>query len=197
MRVHQGCPVCKEDVLGTRETGFYCKRCNLLFRHKHVNFKHMKEQVRKLIRHNFSGFEVRREELSIEPPKEIPKEDITLSPAFQQLAPEIEETVEEMKTLSPAVEEELEKSEDEPVILVHPEKLTPPKKSPGRAKAPKKKATKKRVTKSKKAPKSATREQKSKAASKSKKREKSSKSNSAKSSGSDATAYSSKLEDML
>lgn len=67
MRVARGCPACGEDVIGTSETGYYCKACNLLFSKRHVVYKHAAEEVKALIHRHFSGYgrgeaEGRREE---------------------------------------------------------------------------------------------------------------------------------------
>lgn len=57
MRVHKGCPLCENDVLGTSETGYYCKECNVIFRKEHIVFRHMKEETKRLITKHFSGFD--------------------------------------------------------------------------------------------------------------------------------------------
>lgn len=67
MRVTRGCPICEEDVIGTAETGYYCKACNVIFSKRRVVFKHAAEEVRALVHKHFSGYgqaeaERRREE---------------------------------------------------------------------------------------------------------------------------------------
>ena len=57
MRVTKGCPICTGDVLGTAETGYYCKRCNLLFQKRHIVFKHAREEIHETIRKHFSIIE--------------------------------------------------------------------------------------------------------------------------------------------
>jgi len=57
MRVTKGCPICEGDVLGTTETDYYCRRCNLLFTRRHIVFRHMRLEARRLINKHFSGYE--------------------------------------------------------------------------------------------------------------------------------------------
>ncbi len=56
MRVTKGCPLCRGDVFGTFETGFYCKACNLMYRKRHVLFSEVRDETRVLITKHFSGF---------------------------------------------------------------------------------------------------------------------------------------------
>jgi hypothetical protein len=62
MRVAKGCPICVSDVLGTLETGFYCKHCNLIFSRRHISFRQSRDEVRGLIHRHFSGYEKTRAE---------------------------------------------------------------------------------------------------------------------------------------
>jgi hypothetical protein len=56
MRVPHGCPLCEDDVLGTPETGFFCRRCNLIFKRRQIVFRHAKEHVKGLIDKHFTGY---------------------------------------------------------------------------------------------------------------------------------------------
>jgi|GEM_PF-2269573 len=56
MRVTKGCPLCRGDVFGTFETGFYCKACNLMYRKRHVLFSEVRDETKLLITKHFSGF---------------------------------------------------------------------------------------------------------------------------------------------
>ncbi len=57
MRVTKGCPICENDVLGERETGYYCKRCNLLFSRRHIVYRHVREETRAAIKNHFPAHE--------------------------------------------------------------------------------------------------------------------------------------------
>ncbi len=54
MRVHKGCPVCSADVVGTKDTGFYCKECNIIYRRRHVNYRDAALEVKHLVIRHFS-----------------------------------------------------------------------------------------------------------------------------------------------
>ena len=56
MRVPKGCPICQEDVMGTPETGFFCRRCNLIFRRQHIVFRYAREELKGLIDKHFGAY---------------------------------------------------------------------------------------------------------------------------------------------
>jgi|GEM_PF-6279617 len=57
MKVEKGCTICQGDVYGTKETGYYCKHCNLLFDSKQVNFSEVKKQLKEKINNHFENYE--------------------------------------------------------------------------------------------------------------------------------------------
>ena len=56
MRIPKGCPLCEDDVLGTSETGYFCRRCNLIFKKHHIVFRHGREELKGLIDRHFDGY---------------------------------------------------------------------------------------------------------------------------------------------
>ncbi len=78
MRVPKGCPLCAADVLGTFETGFYCQECNLMYRKRHVVFRHLREKTRARIREHFGGEEAPEGEWALLEDAESPPPDVGL-----------------------------------------------------------------------------------------------------------------------
>ncbi len=54
MRVPKGCPLCHQDVLGTLETDFYCRNCNLMISKRYVDFRHLRIEIRQRIHFHFA-----------------------------------------------------------------------------------------------------------------------------------------------
>ncbi len=87
MRVTKGCPVCNSDVIGTLETGYYCKYCNVIFHKRYVVFKHTREEVKRKIQEHF-GPRGKRVLVEREAARETPdalfvdeKKEVWVSPA--------------------------------------------------------------------------------------------------------------------
>lgn len=81
MKIIKGCPICEGNVFGTKETGYYCKHCNLLFESRHISFKNTRDELKRKIAHHFSGFEgkLEKKEKQIKEQEEIiiPKRTVT------------------------------------------------------------------------------------------------------------------------
>ena len=159
MRVTKGCPLCIGDVLGTYETGFYCKDCNMMFKKRHVIFKHVKAETRKLITKHFSGFgDEKKTPKEQERKVEIPSIDTSF---FEKVSKNIQRHVKAVEGIPSdfwAVAERLaaERAKEKRAKKA---KATPSaKKAAKRKKAPKrtaKKVSKKQAPKPKKTPKRA------------------------------------------
>jgi len=123
MRITKGCPLCSTDVIGSWETGFYCKECNVIFRKRHVIFKHLKEDVRRTVLEHFTVEKpvqrvIRKEPLLV--PQE-PIEVMTLSEMKETLA----QTAKEHKNVAVKLKRQTEKIE--PDMFVPIQELTKPK----------------------------------------------------------------------
>ncbi len=45
--VRKGCPICEADVKGDSNFGYFCKKCNLVFRNKHVDYSFENKKLKK------------------------------------------------------------------------------------------------------------------------------------------------------
>ncbi|RME31363.1 hypothetical protein D6789_02955 [Candidatus Woesearchaeota archaeon] len=57
MLLEGSCPHCKGDLHGTPRKGYYCPRCNMLFRRHTLALRHIRQDLRKLIDEHFANFE--------------------------------------------------------------------------------------------------------------------------------------------
>lgn len=57
MKLEGSCPNCKGDIHGTPRKGYYCPRCNMLFRRHTLALRHIRQDLRKLINEHFATFE--------------------------------------------------------------------------------------------------------------------------------------------
>ncbi len=115
MRVPKGCPLCEGDVLGTMATGFYCKHCNLMFRKRHVRFKHYKREAQLTIKKHFTGYEkVEEEHASLEVDRmELPMLSADVDAEFLDTVSEkIKDSVATLKEASPHIEAIVDKMDD-------------------------------------------------------------------------------------
>ncbi|MBR9693238.1 hypothetical protein GOV07_04925 [Candidatus Woesearchaeota archaeon] len=149
MRVTKGCPLCQGDVLGTGETGFYCKSCNLMFRKQHVEYKHLKREAKLLIQKHFSGHIVEREEVTVFEDEPLTKVSVPSPEYLDKVASTIEKNVELLKSTLPP----LDVAKDQLEWPVLGKKSSPKQKTPKPKKVTKKPAPKKKTTKSSKTPK--------------------------------------------
>jgi hypothetical protein len=169
MRVPHGCPLCEDDVLGTPETGFFCRRCNLIFKRRQVVFRHAKEHVKGLIDKHFTGYGKRPERLRLH----AADDRLELTGSVERTATSFEElrrSVAEAKRLvedaeagrlPPAVtlKQALQARQSAQLAAKSARKKPVPKKATAKKVV---RRTKKRTTKRTKAPKRAVKRQKAK-----------------------------------